>query len=229
MRLNRTLLVAAMAAALLAGCKKNEEAAEVAAPEQAAPAAEPAAQAEPAPAATPEAAAPVAKAFDIEAVAVSDKPLGEWPYLVLPAGYELDNADDIARRSKDLARVPVWTGGELLWVEGRTFVDEIDNADGKTFSKFELRKGLQQAIEALGGVRIGERSFPQAVYKANEKAINDFTAEFNDMHNAYWYDNDADTWVIRRADKAIWLVTDVNNDRGKVMVAEGPLPPPPAQ
>ena len=226
MRLDRTLLVAAMAAALLAGCKKNEAAAEVAAPEEAAPAVEPAAQSEPAPAATPEAAAPVAKAFDIDAIAVSDKPLGEWPYLVLPAGYELDNADDIARRSKDLARVPVWTGGELLWVEGRTFVDEIDNADGKTFSKFELRKGLQQAIEALGGVRIGERSFPRAVYKANEKAINDFTAEFSDMHNAYWYDNDADTWVIRRPDKAIWLVTDVNNDRGKVMVAEGPLPPP---
>ena len=226
MRLDRTLLVAAMAAALLAGCKKNEAAAEVAAPEEAAPAVEPAAQSEPAPAATPEAASPVAKAFDIDAIAVSDKPLGEWPYLVLPAGYELDNADDIARRSKDLARVPVWTGGELLWVEGRTFVDEIDNADGKTFSKFELRKGLQQAIEALGGVRIGERSFPRAVYKANEKAINDFTAEFSDMHNAYWYDNDADTWVIRRPDKAIWLVTDVNNDRGKVMVAEGPLPPP---
>ena len=40
----------------------------------------------------------------------------------------------------------LWTGGELLWVEGRTFVDEIDNADGKTFSKFELRKGLQAHV-----------------------------------------------------------------------------------
>ncbi len=230
MTIRKTLLGMSVAAALLAGCNKAEEAPAAPVAVEPPPAAEPL---EPAPA--PEAApaptadAPAAVAFDIDKIPVSDKPLGDWPYLTMPAGYEFDNADDMARQSKDLARVPVWTDGELLWVEGRSFVDELDNSDGKTFSKFELRKGLQQALESLGAVRLAERSFPEAVYTANQKAINDFTSEFSDMHNAYWYDNDADTWVIRRADKAIWFVTDVNNDRGKLMVAEGPLPPRPAQ
>ena len=49
------------------------------------------------------------------------------------------------------------------------------------------------------------------------------------MQNAYWYDSDADTYVIRRADKAIWVVFQSSNDNGALMVAEGPLPAPPAQ
>ena len=44
------------------------------------------------------------------------------------------------------------------------------------------------------------------------------------MQNAYWYDNDADTYVIRRADKAIWVVFQTENGSGALMVAEGPLP-----
>src|SRR5690606_13212285 len=174
-------------------------------------------------------AAPTAAAFDISAIPVSDKPLPEWPYVVLPAGYAYDDADDIAGSSKDLARVAVWTGGQLLWVEGRVFDDGIDNIEDKTYSRFELRKNLQQAIEALGGVRVAERSFDEATYKANEKALDDFRQEFDAIRDAYWYDADADTWVIRRADKAIWVVLTSGNERGGLMVAEGPLPEAPAE
>ena len=229
MALNRTMLALCMATALLAGCKKEPAQADAAATE---PAAE-------APATTPPvasaddtaapAAQPAAASFDINAIPVSDKPLGEWPYVTLPAGYAYDDADDLASRSKDLARVPVWTGGQLLWVEGKAFSDDIDNADGKTWSKFELRKNVQQAIEALGGVRLSERSYGESVWKANEKALEDFRQEFSDMQEAYWYDNDADTYVIRRADKAIWVVLQSGNDGGAVMVAEGPLPQAPAK
>ena len=132
----------------------------------------------------------------------------------------------MAGQSKDLARVPVWTGGQLLWVEGRTFSDAIDSDEGKTFSKFEVRKNLQQAIEALGGVRIAERSYDEASYKANEKALEDFRQEFDNIRDAYWYDSDADTYLIRRADKAIWVVAQARNGDGGILVAEGPLPSP---
>lgn len=222
----KTLLCLSITAALLAGCKKPDAApAEAPAASEAATA--PAESASgPAPAAPTEVApAPAVTAFDINKIPVSDKPLGEWPYVALPAGYRWSR-DDIARQSKDLARVPIWTGGELLWVEGRTFSDAIRNADGKTYSRFEVRKGIEQAIAAMGGQRIGERSFDEAVYNANKKAINDFTSEFGDMSNAYWYGNDADTYLVRRADKAIWFVTTANNDRTVLMVAEGPLPQP---
>ena len=228
---NKTVLAMCMATALLAGCKAKDTAAE-AAPEAATAAApEATAAPEPAPEATPAAPAATAAAvaFDISKIPVSDKPLPAWPYVALAAGYHYDNNENLAEQSKDLARVPVWTGGQLLWVEGKTFSDQIDNSDGKTFSKFEVRKSLQQAIEALGGVRLAERSFDEATYKANEKALDDFRQEFHRIRDAYWYDADADTYVIRRADKAIWIVAQIRNDDAGIMVAEGPLPEAPAQ
>lgn len=226
MRWDGTVLAVAIAMALLAGCKKEQ--AEVAAPADAAESAEaaaPAADVAEQPAVEPPAAAvPAVAAFDIGKLPVSDKALGAWPYVTLPAGYVLGHADELASRSKDLARVPVWTGGQLLWVEGKVFTDSIRAQEGKTYSRFEVRKNLRQAIEALGGVRLAERNFDSKVQEANARELDDFRGEFNDMHDAYWQDNDADFYVIRRADKAIWVVTQADNSDGAIMVVEGPLP-----
>ena len=241
---SRTLLAVCIALAMLAGCKQQEHAQVAPGPADAAEAgaavdaaSAPAAQPPSAPSAAqaptePSAATPAAadaNAFDINALAISDAPLPAWPYVALPAGYEFDHADEQAKRSKDLARVAVWNGGQLLWVEGRVFDDRIDNADGKTYSKFEVRKNVQQAVEALGGVRVSERSFDKATYQANEKDLEDFRQEFSSIRDAYWYDNDADTYVIRRADKVIWVVFHGDNSQGALMVAEGPLPVAPAR
>lgn len=227
----KTLLAGCIVMAVLAACKKQDATADT---ETAAPARAAQAQAEPAlvedtPATDTPAATPAAAAFDINAIAVSDKPLPAWPYVALPAGYHYYHADDMAGRTKDLARVPAWTGGQLLWVEGKVFSDSLRNDDGKTFSKFELRKNLQQAVEAMGGVRLSERSYDEATYKANEKEVEDFRQEFDRIRDAYWYDSDADTWVIRRADKAIWVVYQVDNSDGGLMIAESPLPEAPSK
>ena len=233
MRMSKTLLALGVASALLVGCKKQDDSAAAdtataAADANATQTEAPAVETSPAATEAP-AAKPAVVAFDIDKIPVSDKPLPAWPYIALPAGYHYHEADDLAGQSKDLARVPVWTGGQLLWVEGRVFSDSIRAQEGKTHSRFELRKNLQQAIEALGGVRLAERSFDEATYKANEKALDDFRQEFHRIRDAYWYDADADTYVIRRADKAIWIVAQIRNDDGGIMVAEGPLPEAPAQ
>lgn len=233
MVLNKTLVAAAIAIAVLTACKQEAappEAAEAATPPAAeAPAAQPAPDVAAPPAAAPVAPAmPAAAVFDIAAIPVSEQPLPAWPYVALPAGYHYYNENQ-AEQSKDLARAAVWTGGQLLWVEGRTFSDAIRNDDGKTYSRFEVRKNVQQAIEALGGVRLTERSYDESVWKANEKELGDFRQEFDRMQNAYWYDNDADTYVIRRADKAVWVVFQSDNGGGALMVAEGPLPEAPAK
>jgi cytochrome c556 len=228
MSMRTAVLVLAMGATL-AGCGKKQD---DATPANAAPEATAATATEQpaAPAVGSEAMpAPAVTAFDINAIPVSTATLPAWPYVVLPAGYQFNYADDLASRTKDLARVPVWTGGQLLWVEGKVFSDRIDNQDGKTYSRFEVRKNVQQAIEALGGVRLTERTFDEATYKANEKALDDVRQEFDRMQSAYWYDEDADTYVIRRADKAIWVVFQSSNDRGALLVAEGPLPEAPAK
>ena len=90
MQVSKTLLALGVAAALLVGCKKQDEAAAEAAAattdasiEQAeAPAPETAAPE------TPDAsAAPAVTAFDINKIPVSDAALPAWPYVALPAGY----------------------------------------------------------------------------------------------------------------------------------------------
>ena len=235
MQVSKTLLALGVASVLLVGCKKQDEAAAAEAEAAAATTDASIEQAEaPAPETaapeTPDAsAAPAVTAFDINKIPVSDAALPAWPYVALPAGYHYYYSEELGSRSKDLARVPVWTGGQLLWIEGKTFSDAIRSDEGKTYSKFEVRKNLQQAIEALGGVRLAERSFDETVWDANEKHLEDFRQEFDRMQNAYWYDKDVDTYVIRRADKAIWIVTQTDTGSGAIMVAEGPLPEAPAK
>lgn len=228
MRMSKTLLALGVASALLVGCKKQDDSAAAdtataAADANATQIEAPAVETSPAATEAP-AAKPAVVAFDIDKIPVSDKPLPAWPYIALPAGYHYHEADDLAGQSKDLARVPVWTGGQLLWVEGKVFSDGIDNADGKTFSRFELAKGLRQQIEALGGVRVSERSYDRDFYTANEKALDDFRQEFDDLQDAYWYDKDVDTYAIRRADGVVWVVLQTRNDDAAVLVAEGPAP-----
>lgn len=230
MSMKTAALALAVGLSLMA-CKKQDDAAATAANAQPAAASETADVAAPAAASaqTPvgATAAPAVTSFDINTIAVSDKPLGEWPYLVLPAGYEFSG--NLADKTKDLARVPFWTGSQLLWVEGKTYEAELRAGDGKTYSRFELLKGIDQALTALGAVTLTQRSYDETVYDANKPELASFRSEFDDIDDAYWYDKDARTYLIRRADKAVWLVVHADNYNGAVLVAEGPLPEAPAK
>lgn len=209
------------AALLVAGCGKKEPAPEpVPAPTPAAPPAE--AQAPAAPASV--AAAPV-QAFDPQQIPVSTKPLGDWPYVTPPAGYVYRSADALPARTKDLARVAMWTGSEMVWVEGKTFEDSIRNAQGKTFSRFEVLKGVDKALTELGAVKLSERTFDEPTFKAQEKALEPFRQEFSEIRNAYWYDSDATTYALRTDHSLVWFVVWSDNSQGAIMVAEGPVPP----
>lgn len=226
MMMKRSLLAVSVAALIMVGCKKKDETADGASPAQ-----EAATQQQPANEATvatgPAAPAPTAGAatFDLNSFPVSDKPMGEWPYLQLPAGYRFDAADDMVRATKDLARVPVWTGADMIWVEGKTFESQVEVQDGKTFSKFELEKGIANAVEALGGKRVTDKSVDEAFFKAHEAALESFLKEFGEIAPAYRYYNKANTWFIRRADKAIWFVSFADeSENAGLMVVEGPLP-----
>ena len=169
------------------------------------------------------AAAPAA-GFDIGAIATSAVDLPAWPYAVLPEGYRYSAGTNLDRRTRDLARVPVWTGSELLWVEGKVFEDSIRTADGKTWSRYEVSKLVRDQLQALGAVQLADRSVDKATYEASQKELDQFRREFTHVRDAYWYGRDVDTFVIRRADSAIWIVLQVGNGSGAVLVAEGPAP-----
>lgn len=231
MSMSKTLLAAAMAIAALSGCKQKEPAADAAAPAaEAASQAAPTAREAEAPAAQAPAAEAAPATFDIGKIPVNDKPLPDWPYVATPAGYHFGHDYELPKRTKDLARVPVWTGSQFLWVEGKVFSDEIDNNEDKTYSKLEVRRNVQQSLEALGAVRLTDKALDEATYKAHEAELEDFGNEFSSMRGAYyWYDRTLDVYVIRRADKAIWFVLVNTNNDSNVMVAEGPLPEAPAK
>lgn len=223
----RILFALCIAAALVAGCKKQQE--EAAAPEAevattSSEAATPPAGTAPAAAEPAQPQAAPAQAFDINAIAVSDKPLGEWPYIAAPAGYIF--YDDTSEGTKDLARVAFWTGSQLLWVEGKTYETNIHAGEGKTFSKFEVLKGIDQALTALGAVKISGKGLDDVAYAANKDEVDAFVSEFGDVYGAYrgGSDNTVATYVIRRADKAIWAVVTSTNGNAGLLLADGPLP-----
>lgn len=223
----RTLIAVCIAAALVAGCKQPQDTA--AAPEAEAPAASsetaaPPAETAPAAAEAAQPQAAPAQAFDISAIAVSDKPLGEWPYIAAPAGYIF--YDEIAKGTKDLARAPFWTGGQLVWVEGKTYETNLHAGEGKTFSKFEVLKGIEQALTALGAVKLSGKGLDDQAYQASKDEVDAFVSEFGDVYGAYrgGSDNTTATYLIRRADKAIWAVVTSTNNNAGLLMAEGPLP-----
>ena len=109
----KTAVLALAVGLSLVACKKQDDAAAATAGAGAAATEAATAPAQPAAAeATPvaEAATPAVSIFDINTVPVSDKPLPAWPYVSLPAGYQFYYTEDLPSRTKDLARVPLWTG-----------------------------------------------------------------------------------------------------------------------
>ena len=223
----RILIALCVSAALLAGCKKQHEEASASGAEAATASSDvaaPPAETAPADAEPAQPQAAPAKAFDINAIAVSDKPLGAWPYIAAPAGYTY--YDDTAKGTKDLARVAVWTGSQLVWVEGKTFETSIRAGDGKTFSRFEVFKAIDQALTALGAVKLAGKGLDSEAQQIDRGEVDAFVREFDDVYGAYRGSSEdaAGTYLIRRADKAIWVVVTGTSSNAGLMVVDGPLP-----
>lgn len=144
-----------------------------------------------------------AKPFDIEAVPMSDRPLGEFPYLALPAGYSNERRGS---GTKDFARFPFWVDGQARWVEGRFYFANFSTIEGKQFSQYEVSRNIEAVIEQLGGVKVSEGNIPSDTVKSwGEEITMGFNDGLGDVYNA-----PATTYLVRRSDGNIWvhLVTD---------------------
>ncbi|GAB3019137.1 hypothetical protein GCM10027051_25280 [Niabella terrae] len=103
-----------------------------------------------------------ANSFDINSIPVSDKELGTFPYLVLPQEYKPQNKP--IQRDADLLYFPI--DGKMTALEGRVWKANIAPASGKTddWSQPIYEKRLEEAIVALGGVKIFDGKISQAEY-----------------------------------------------------------------
>lgn len=189
-----------------AGCKRSEP--------QPAAHADPEAQPAAAAAATPSpAAAEAAKRFDAATLPVSDAPLGSFPYLGLPDGYVTKDAPV----RNDFDRAPFWTGDRVEWVEGKIYAAAIGTVEGKPYSPLELSRNIQSMVESLGGQRIASGQLPADASKAigDSNAAVTYVGGIGDIYN-----EPADTYVIHRADRDIWIHVCSGGGGGGLLIAE---------
>lgn len=154
------------------------------------------------------AAAPVAKAFDINAIPVSDKPLGAFPYFELPEGYYNYNK----HKAADYDVAYFWVGDHFERPEGKIFYDYIRAKEGKSYSDLELTKNLDAVIIAAGGVKITEMKIPSDSVSAIPQ-----NNKLKYMHG-YGFQGSmvTTTYLIRRADKNIWVQYTPSDDGASI-------------
>lgn len=205
---------AALSACLLliaaaAGCKRTDP--QQPATEAHAPATNAAPPTASAPAAAP--AAETAHRFDAASMPVSEAPLGSFPYLGLPEGYVTKNAPV----RNDFDRAPFWTGDRVEWVEGKVYAAALGTTEGKPFSGVELSRNIQTLVESLGGQRIASGPIPADAAKAigDSKAAVTYVDGIGDIYN-----EPADTFVIHRADRDIWIHVCSGPSSGGLLIAE---------
>ncbi len=172
----------------------------------------PAATSESASSAAPAAEAAASHAFDATSLPVSDAPLGEFPYLGLPDGYQARNPT-----TGKFERVPFWTGDRLQWIEGRVYGSGIAPAQGHEYSQLELARNVQALVEQLGGRHVGSgRIAQQAIAEILKSPIAvDHVDGLGDIYNEA-----VDTYVIRRADRDIWIQLTRSGHAGGWLIAE---------
>ena len=168
----------------------------------------------------PKSETPVAQAtaFDLSKIPVSTAELGAFPYVGVPQGYEV--RDD---STMDLAAFPIWTGAGFQIVEGKVYMARSGTPDEKTYSRLEFERGLQKAVEAAGGVRVASSEpTSEAIDEIPETIRQDMRLGMGPM-----YGNPFTSYVIRRADRTIWLqvVSDSHNSAWAVVEAPAQTTP----
>lgn len=197
MKLKTALVLSTLSLALVA-CQKQEA---PKAPEKA-PVAETAAQ-------------PSVPAFDLNAIPLSNIKLdtANFPYIKLPEGY----IADVATKLPELKKFPFFAQGSTQWVEGAKFAAQAFTAgEGKPFVATDVQKYFADEIQKLGGVQVAAEAIPADILATWEK--DGVAKEFLDKFKAEGVQ--AATYVIRNADRNVWvnLLTDAKG--GSYVVAD---------
>lgn len=144
------------------------------------------------------------KKFDLNTVPVSDKPLGAFPYFNLPDGYQ--NFSKNAIVNFDVAYF--WVKDHFERPEGKIFYDRITAKEGKSYSDLELIRNLDDVITKVGGLKVSEGKVP-----SDSSSVIPQNNGLKYM-NGYGFISNAvtTTYLIRRADKNIWIQTTPTDD-----------------
>jgi len=160
---------------------------------------------------TPEtpAAPAAAKAFDYNAVPISDKPLGTFPYFSLPEGYQNFENNKIS----DYDRFYVWVGDHFEQPEGKIFFSRVTAKAGKSYSDLELARSLDELITGIGGVKAFEGKVPQD--SASKSIPENNRLKYLSGYGFMGYQTTT-TYLVRRADRNIWVQFTPTDDGSSI-------------
>lgn len=149
--------------------------------------------------------------FSVESVPVSGHALGAFPYLGMPEGYHHPGRPV---PDNEFDQVAFWTGDRLEWVEGRVHRSLIRAERGKSFSRLELIRNVDHQVEQAGGVRVTESRVPAEIVKEWDAGQAGRTGR-GDVYN-----HPVLTWLIRQADRNIWVGMVATNSGASWTIAE---------
>lgn len=157
----------------------------------------------------------VAANVDLSLIPVSTAPLGDFPYIGAPAGYGVRD-----EKTMDLAAYPIWTGNGFQIVEGKVHMASSATPEGKTYSRLEVQRSIDEAVKALGGVQIANSEAPNPMIDALPETLR------SDMNLGLMtiYGNPIAAYVIRRPDKTLWIQAIPDASQVVWTVLEAPPP-----
>lgn len=150
--------------------------------------------------------------FNIENVPVSTVSLGDFPYIALPEGYQFYDGTSV-----NFEKTPFWTGQNIEFVEGKLYSAIIKPKENyKEGSFLELQRNIEDVIQQLGGKKIVNSQMTKAdLDKIPQKFRVDYVSGLGDIYN-----NPTETFLIRQADKNIWLQLTQSGSSAGLLVAE---------
>jgi len=91
--------------------------------------------------------------------------------------------------------------------------------EGKTFSRVEFERGIENAVAAAGGVRIVRGEVPNEAF---DTLPNDLKQDAR-LGMGSMYGNPFAAYVIRRADRTIWIQTVTDSNVGNWTIVDAPI------
>lgn len=151
-------------------------------------------------------------AFNIENIPISTVTLGDFPYIALPEGYQFYDGTSV-----NFEKTPFWTGQNIEFIEGKLYSAIIKPKENhKEGSFLELQRNIEDVIKQLGGQKIVNSQISKAdLDKIPEKFRVDYVSGLGDIYN-----NPTETFLIRQADKNIWLQLTQSGSGAGLLVAE---------
>lgn len=156
--------------------------------------------------------------FDWSKIPLSDKFIGEFPYISPPEGFEIQNQKKDRPYSKfwDFNKLIVYTGVHYYNAEGKRAEISINEKEG-AFNEYKLRKSIENYLLSIGATEISD-------YKMTKKELtflkkDDDKLVYNHITGNPW-NNKLKTYALNHEKGKIFFQLWSNTAQGEIGILE---------